>query len=63
MGMYVKINSKVCLDTQLDEVTRRIILVAPMVKRVPSSILRRSRGCSSTLSTKVPVLLLLSLRV
>ena len=42
---------------------RRMILVAPRVKRVPSSITRRSRGLSSTLSTKVPVLLLLSFRV
>ena len=42
---------------------RRMMLVAPRVKRVPSSITRRSRGLSSTLSTKVPVLLLLSFRV
>ena len=37
----------------------KIILVAPMVKSVPSSILLFSRGLSSILSTKVPVLLLL----
>ena len=42
---------------------RRMMLVAPRVKRVPSSMMRRSLGLSSTLSTKVPVLLLLSFRV
>ena len=44
-------------------VALRMMLVAPMVKRVPSSMIRRSFGESSTLSTNVPVLLLLSLRV
>ena len=42
---------------------RRMMLVAPRVKRVPFSMRRRSFGESSTLSTKVPVLLLLSFRV
>ena len=42
---------------------RRMMLVAPRVKRVPSSMMRRSLGLSSKLSTKVPVLLLLSFRV
>ena len=41
----------------------KMILVAPIVKRVPSSIIRRSRPLISMLSTNVPVLLLLSLSV
>lgn len=39
---------------------RKMMLVAPIVNKHPSSMTRRSRGESSTLSTKVPVLLLLS---
>ena len=35
----------------------RIMLVAPMVKRVPSSMTRRSRSPSISLCTNVPVLL------
>ena len=35
----------------------RITLVAPMVKRVPSSMYLRSPVCRMLLSTKVPVLL------
>ena len=41
----------------------RMMLVAPRVKSVPSSMMRFSRGFSSTSATKVPVLLLLSLSV
>ena len=42
---------------------RKIMLVAPIVKSVPSAMILRSFGVSSTLSTKVPVLLLLSFKV